>query len=287
MYEIAIISGKGGTGKTTITAAFAAISKEAILADCDVDAPDLHILFQPEIIEKWEFHGSKVASIDPERCIMCNLCAQNCRFDAAHPPTINPISCEGCGVCELVCPRNAIQMQDRLSGHIFSSKTRFGPMAHAMLIPGEGNSGKLVTEVRRLGVKLANAENREIVLIDGSPGIGCPVISTLTGIKLGVIVTEPTMSGIHDMERIVELMRRFRVKTAAIINKYDLNPENTEKLEEFCRENEITILGRIPFDPVATKSMVAAKTLPEFAADHQITKILQEMWERILQLVRE
>ncbi len=286
MIEIAVISGKGGTGKTTITTAFAAISGDLILADCDVDAPDLHIILNPDVVNKWEFHGSKVAEINPELCTECGLCQSSCRFDSAHPPVIDQIACEGCRVCQLVCPANAIEMNDRLSGYIYRSMTRYGPMAHAKLLPGEGNSGKLVTEVRRLGVRLAKQYEKELVLIDGSPGIGCPVISTISGIKLGIIVTEPTMSGIHDMERVFSLLSRFRTKAAVIINKYDLNLENTRRIEQYSEDKGITILGRIPFDPMMTESMVAAKTLPEFAADHQIVSLLIDMWKQIMELIK-
>lgn len=285
MIEIAVISGKGGTGKTTITAAFAAISGDLVLADCDVDAPDLHIILDPDVVDNWEFHGSKVAKINPELCTECGLCEYNCRFDAAHPPLIDQIACEGCRVCQLVCPTNAIEMNDRVSGNLYSSMTRFGPMAHARLLPGEGNSGKLVTEVRRLGVKLAKEHEKTIVLIDGSPGIGCPVISTVTGIRLGIIVTEPTMSGIHDMKRAFSLLQRFNTSTAVIINKYDLNIENTKQIEQYSKENDIVMLGKIPFDPVVTESMVAAKTLPEFAVDHHISKLLSNIWGKILDLI--
>jgi MinD superfamily P-loop ATPase len=283
--EIAIISGKGGTGKTTISAAFAAISGNLVTADCDVDAPDLHILLQPKTMKTLNFQGTKVASIDREKCTECGMCADKCRFDAARPPEIDQIMCEGCGVCAYVCPEKAIEMKDRVSGYLYESETRFGPMSHARLLPGEGNSGKLVTEVRNQSQKVASANGKNLVLIDGSPGIGCPVIATVTGIRLGVIVTEPTMSGIHDMKRVLELLQRFRVKPMVIVNKFDLNAENTEHIEQYCRENDVELLGTIPFDSVMTKSMVAAKTLPEFAPDHELTTRLKHMWSRITAIV--
>ncbi len=283
VVEIAIVSGKGGTGKTTIAAAFAAIAGNLILADCDVDAPDLHILLHPEIITKTDFVGSKVAYIDPELCTECGLCSEHCRFEAAHPPEIDRMACEGCSVCAFVCPEHAIEMKDRVSGHLFESTTRFGPMSHAKLLPGEGNSGKLVTDVRQLGIKLASAAGRERVLIDGSPGIGCPVIATVTGLTMGVVVTEPTLSGVHDMERILSLLQRFNVKSGVIINKYDINIENTEQIEKYCASIGVTVLGRVPFDRTMTKSMVAAKTVPEFAPKHELTEILTRIWGRIEQ----
>jgi MinD superfamily P-loop ATPase len=279
--EVAIVSGKGGTGKTTIAAAFAAISQNIVTADCDVDAPDLHILLQPETRKTEEFQSSKVALIDQETCTECGLCEEKCRFEAIDPPEVNAIACEGCGVCAYVCPEEAVQMIPRSSGFLYESMTRFGPMSHAKLLPGEGNSGKLVTEVRRQAQELAEKNGQDITLIDGSPGIGCPVIATVSGIKLGVIVTEPTMSGIHDMERVMTLLERFRVHTMVIVNKYDLNPENTNRIEQICIEKGADFLGTIPFDSVTTESMVAAKTLPEFVPDHRITQLLKSMWSKI------
>ncbi|MGD9381129.1 MAG: 4Fe-4S binding protein, partial [Candidatus Thorarchaeota archaeon] len=204
--EIAIVSGKGGTGKTTIAAAFTAISQNLVTADCDVDAPDLHILLQPETKKTEDFQSSKVALINPETCTECGLCVEKCRFEAIDPPNVNAIACEGCGVCAFVCPEKAVEMMPRISGYLYESMTRFGPMSHAKLLPGEGNSGKLVTEVRKQAQELARKNDQDVTLIDGSPGIGCPVIATVSGIKLGVIVTEPTMSGIHDMERVMTLL---------------------------------------------------------------------------------
>lgn len=279
--EVAVISGKGGTGKTTVAAAFASIATDIVLADCDVDAPDLHILLQPSLNDESEFSGSKVAVIDRELCTECGLCAEKCRFNAAKPPEIDHIACEGCGVCELVCPEDAVRMIDRVSGHLYDSTTRAGPMAHARLMAGEGNSGKLVTEVRKLAAILAERAGLSKVLIDGSPGVGCPVIATVTGIKLGVVVTEPTLSGIHDMERVVQLLGKFQVKPLVVINKYDLNLENTTNIEQYCKTNGIEVLGKIAFDSVMTKSMVALQTLPEFAPDHEITRQLYEMWDRV------
>ena len=279
--EIAIISGKGGTGKTTVCAALGFIADEVVMADCDVDAPDLHILLKPSIMEETDFIASKVAIIDESKCTDCGLCEQTCRFGAITATKVDPISCEGCGVCEYVCPESAIQMVDRQSGHLYDSDTRIGRMAHAKLLPGEGNSGRLVTEVRKLGSKIAADNGISTLLIDGSPGIGCPVIATVTGIKLGIIVTEPTMSGIHDMQRVFELLKRFRVTATVIINKFDLNLENTEVIERYCAENDVIVLGRIKFDPIMTKSMVAAQTLPEFAPDHEITQLLRKIWSRV------
>ncbi|MGY5874168.1 MAG: ATP-binding protein [Candidatus Thorarchaeota archaeon] len=279
--EIAIISGKGGTGKTSIAAAFAAHADEIVLADCDVDAPDLHILLQPTIKKDMEFRSSKVAAIDINLCTECGLCEEKCRFNAAHPPRIDPIGCEGCGVCAYVCPEQAIEMRERVSGHLYESQTRFGPMSHAKLLPGEGNSGKLVTEVRNLALELAKSQKKQSILIDGSPGIGCPVIATVTGIQLGIVVTEPTLSGIHDMKRALALLERFKTGATVIINKYDLNLDNTKQIEIFCKEHSVEVLGKLQYDQIITKAMVAAMTLPEFAPNHELTKTLSDMWTMI------
>ncbi len=283
--EIAVISGKGGTGKTTICTALAMFADNVVLADCDVDAPDLHIILQPKIKSSSEFVASQVAIIDQNLCTNCGLCEQSCRFHAISDFTVDPIACEGCAVCAYVCPENAIQMTDRQSGNLYESTTRIGDLVHAKLIAGEGNSGKLVTEVRKLGAKIADEQNISILLIDGSPGIGCPVIATVTGIRLGIIVTEPTMSGIHDMKRVLDLLKRFRVTPTVIINKFDLNLENTKAIEQFCQENDIEVLGKIKFDSIMTESMVAAKALPEFAPDHEISHLLERIWNRISELV--
>jgi len=283
--EVAVISGKGGTGKTTVCAALGLIADEIVMADCDVDAPDLHILLNPTNRTTNEFIGGKVAVVDYDLCTDCGLCEKACRFHAITGSKIDPIACEGCGVCEIVCPENAIKMVDRQAGNLFDSDTRAGRMAHAKLLPGEGNSGKLVTEVRKLASKIATDNGISTVLIDGSPGIGCPVIATVTGIKLGIIVTEPTLSGIHDMERVNELLGKFKIKATVIVNKFDLNMENTENIERYCKANDIEILGKIKFDHIMTDSMVAATTLPEFAPDHEISLLLREMWARVSEIL--
>jgi MinD superfamily P-loop ATPase len=285
--KVAVVSGKGGSGKTTVASSFAAIAKDIVIVDCDVDAPDMHILLQPEIQISEEFQASKVAKINPDLCIECGLCEENCRFDAAHPPEIDPIACEGCSVCTLVCPEDAIDMKPRISGHLYESNTRLGRMVHAKLLPGEGNSGLLVTEVKKRAQKIAEETGADKILIDGSPGIGCPVIATLTGVEVAVVVTEPTISGIHDMERVIRLIRRFQTIPAVIVNKYDLNPKNTAQIEAFCKSEGIELLGKIPFDPITTKSMVDATTLSEYAPNHELVDILTRMWDRIGTLLSE
>ncbi|MFX1483588.1 MAG: ATP-binding protein [Promethearchaeota archaeon] len=279
--EVAVVSGKGGTGKTTIAASFIALARDLVIADCDVDAPDLHILLQPDLAKTEEFVSSKTAIIDESVCTDCKVCQNVCRFDAVFPPHVDQVACEGCGVCEYVCPEQAISMHDKVSGQIYESSTRFGPMVHAKLKPGEGNSGKLVTEVRKRSVRFAERAGIDLVLIDGAPGIGCPVIATITGLYLAVVVTEPTLSGMHDMKRVLALIDKLRVRPAVIINKHDINPEVSNAIERFCRDNEVEILGRLPFDPVMTESMINRKTLPEYLSGQGPVSILDEMWRRI------
>jgi MinD superfamily P-loop ATPase len=278
MKQMTILSGKGGTGKTTITASFAVLSSNAVLADCDVDAPNLHLLLKPEIQETMEFKGLKLALIDPERCTRCGLCAEKCRFDAIHDFRVDPVRCEGCKVCVHICPVGAIDFVERICGHAYISKTRYGPMSHALLNPGMENSGKLVTLVRQNAKKVAEEGRHEIVLIDGPPGIGCPVIASLAEIDAGLIVVEPTLSGIHDLKRALELLRHFKVKPIVCVNKHDLNPENTNAVEEFCRREGLEVVGLIPFDLEVTRAMVAGFPVVEYAPESPASRAIRETW---------
>jgi MinD superfamily P-loop ATPase len=288
MRQITVLSGKGGTGKTTITASFAVLAKKAVVADCDVDAPDLHMLLHPEIIETQEFKGSKLAVIDEARCIKCSLCREKCKFNAVSEKfTIDSLSCEGCGVCTIVCPTNAITLTERVSGHAYISKTKYGFMAHAMLSPSEANSGKLVTLVRQNAKILAERENCNFIIIDGPPGIGCPVIASVTGVDAGLVVTEPTMSGIHDSKRALQLLEHFNVQPFVCVNTYDINKDNTEKIESFCKENGIDVIGKIPFNPIVTEAMVNGKTIIEYSPRSAVAKEIEGIWEKLSALVSE
>jgi MinD superfamily P-loop ATPase len=288
MRQITVLSGKGGTGKTTITASFAVLAKKAVVADCDVDAPDLHMLLHPEIIETQEFKGSKLAVIDEARCIKCGLCREKCKFNAVTENfTIDSLSCEGCGVCTIVCPTNAITLTERVSGHAYISKTKYGFMAHAMLSPSEANSGKLVTLVRQNAKILAERENCNFIIIDGPPGIGCPVIASVTGVDAGLVVTEPTMSGIHDLKRALQLLEHFNVQPFVCVNTYDINKDNTEKIESFCKENGIDVIGKIPFNPIVTEAMVNGKTIIEYSPRSAVAKEIEGIWEKLSTLVSE
>ena len=253
--EIVIISGKGGTGKTTLTASIIPYLDSLILGDCDVDAPDLDILLDPKIGSQENFIGLKKAIINKDKCIDCKLCYKSCKFSAISEDIIMTTSkCEGCGVCEFVCPVDAITMEDAVVGDIFHSSTRYGDLIHAKLVPGEETSGKLVAEVRKRAKKLAISQDKKNIIIDGSPGIGCNVISSITGASKVIIVTEPTFSGLHDLKRIFQLTKKFNLKVQIVINKCDISPTHTKLIEEYCEENNISIGLKIPF----TKKIVEA-----------------------------
>ena len=281
MKQVTVISGKGGTGKTSLTAAFASLANNAVLADCDVDAADLHIILKPQVLESTVFHGLKTVHINKNHCIDCRKCCELCKFDAIDGDiNLIPESCEGCGVCAYVCPVDAITMIDRESGIAYISETRFGPMAHAMLRTAEEASGKLVTVVRNNAKMIAQEKNNDLIIIDGPPGIGCPVISSLTGVDLVLIVTEPTLSAIHDLERILGVAHYFHLPAVVCINKYDINIENTKKIENYCSKNSIEIAGKIPYDNVVTDAMVNEKTIIEYAKGEIVERTIK-LWEKI------
>jgi MinD superfamily P-loop ATPase len=274
MREIAVISGKGGTGKTSFVAAFASLVSRPVLADCDVDAADLRLLTSRDLkpFHQEPFRGGFKAQVDPEMCSGCGQCREVCRFEAVrmvkaqgHPgdqrPVINPFACEGCGCCEAVCPEGVIHLSEEITGDLFVSRGRFGPLVHARLHPGEGASGKLVTFVRERAKEIAEKEKADCILIDGSPGIGCPVIASITGTDAVLIVTEPSVSALHDLERVVALIRYFRVPAYLLINKYDINTFLSSKIEEVCADCGVRLLGRIPFDPAFVHAMVDGLTI--------------------------
>jgi len=285
LKEIVILSGKGGTGKTTIAASFAVLSRNSVIADCDVDAPDLHMLLHPKIIQTQEFEGPKLAEIDTEKCVDCGLCQKACRFEAITGFRIDPILCEGCGTCAVVCPEAAVTMKERISGEAFISETKYGPLSHALLSPGGANSGKLVTLVRRNAKEVAEKGNCDLILIDGPPGIGCPVIASITGADMGVIVTEPTISGIHDMKRVLQLLAHFDVQPMVCINKHDLNRQNTKKIEGFCYKQRIDIIGRVPLDSIVIQALVSESPVVEYSPKSGVSQEISEMWKNILNKV--
>lgn len=280
MRQMTVISGKGGTGKTTVLASLAYLARgEMVVADCDVDAPDLHLILKPKIKEAHDFMGLQTAVIDKSKCVQCGECEKKCRFDAIRDFQVDPRHCEGCKVCTLVCPEDAINMIDEVSGHAYISHTRFGTMVHAELIPGEEASGKLVTMVRELAKDVAEREEKGLVLIDGSPGIGCPVIASITGVDLALIMTEPTLSGIHDLERIVGVALHFGIKALVCINKYDLNPEATQEIEKQCREMGVKVAGKLPFEPSVVDAMVSEKTVAEIGG--AVGEAIEDLWDEI------
>ena len=266
--EIVVISGKGGTGKTTITSSLIPYFQDIVIGDCDVDAPNLQILFNPQNSKKESFYGMKKAKLDKELCIECGRCYEVCRFDAVE----NPKKCESCSICEYVCPVGAIKMVDNEAGEIYVSETKYGKMVHACLFPGEENSGKLVAEVRKKAKKIAQEENKKYILLDGAPGVACNVISSLTGVKKAVIVTEPTLSGLHDLERILELIERFRIKPYFVINKYDLSLEMANKIEEFLKDKGFEVSVKVPFDKRVVNA-IGRKEIPSVAEKELFQKL--------------
>ncbi|HHB75509.1 MAG TPA: (4Fe-4S)-binding protein [Desulfobulbus sp.] len=289
MREILIISGKGGTGKTSLTAAFAHISGSKIICDLDVDTPDLHLLLQPDHVKEVEFHAGNEAKIDPAGCISYGICEDMCRYNAIHQKNdtfvVDPIRCEGCKVCVTFCPEQTISFPEKHCGTWYVSSTRFGTMVHAQLFPGEENSGRLVSLLKNEAKKLAKEKNIDCILSDGAPGIGCPVISSLSGTDFVVLVTEPTPSGRHDLERVAALCEHFRLRAGVIVNKADLNVDETENIERFCREKEYPLLAKLPHDTLVTEAMVKGLAVTE-CGESVIGTEIRSAWEKIEQLTR-
>ena len=282
MKELVVISGKGGTGKTSLMAAFASLAEKKVLCDADVDAADLHLLMDPDIKESHDFQGGGIAIINPNKCTQCGLCRDLCRWDAVSEAfEVDPIECEGCGVCVDFCPEEAIDFPVKTCGEWYISNTRFGPMVHARLGIAEENSGKLVALVRQEAKKLAEKNKLDLIITDGPPGVGCPVIASVGGASAVLIVAEPTVSGLHDMERVAQLAAHFKVPGMVCVNKFDLNFDQTEAIEKLAKENKITVVGRVPFDPVFTKSMVQGQTVLEYVGNSKIRSSINEIWLNI------
>ncbi len=291
MKELVVISGKGGTGKTSITAAFAALAREVVLADCDVDAADLHLVLEPSVKQVSDFSGGKQAVIDAGKCIGCGRCEEMCRFDAIRyngtgntmaikTYVVDPVSCEGCKVCVEFCPAKAIAFNDAINGQWFISETRFGPMVHAKLGIAEENSGKLVTLIRRKAKELASQRGAGLLIVDGSPGIGCPVIASITGADVVLVVTEPTLSGRHDLERVADLTANFGIQTLLCINKADINPEMTTRIAKEAGKRGITVVGEIPYNDAFTKAQIMKATVPEYTGG-EITSQIKALWRQV------
>ena len=283
MKELVVISGKGGTGKTSITACFASMARNMVLCDADVDAADLHLLMAPEILSRHDFQGGGQAIIQRDKCTECGLCRDLCRYDAVREDfTIDEINCEGCGVCVDFCPEHAIDFPPKTCGEYYISNTRFGPMVHARLGIAEENSGKLVTLIRGEAKEIAEKEKLDLIITDGPPGVGCPVIASIGGADLLLIVTEPTLSGLHDMERVVQLADHFNVPCMVCINKHDINSENTRLIEQFAEKKNISVLGKIPFDSVFIKSMVQGKNIIEYNGNSEAGKVIKAIWDKLM-----
>jgi MinD superfamily P-loop ATPase len=286
MQEVVVLSGKGGTGKTSIAGSFAALADSKVLVDCDVDAADLHLILQPTYQTEQDFWSGQTAVIDPGKCIRCDLCRSLCRFEAINGHRVDTISCDGCGFCSCVCPVGAIRMEERLAGHWFVSNTLYGYLVHAKLGTAQENSGKLVSIIRKEARHIAEKNNLDFIISDGPPGIGCPVISSLSGVNLAVLVTEPTLSGIHDLGRILQVCRHFEVPAVICINKYDINLENSQKIENYCREEKVGVAARIPFDNLVTKAMTKGVPVVEFS-DGPVSQEIQKLWRRVCELLPE
>lgn len=280
MKEVVVLSGKGGTGKTSIVGSFAALAKGAVLADCDVDAADLHLILQPVVQQTNEFWSGHTAFIDEDKCKKCGLCVGFCRFNAIKGFIVDPVSCEGCGFCSHLCPVEAITMKENLAGSWFISQTKYGPLVHARLGVAQENSGKLVATVRNQAQKIAEAQGFAYIISDGPPGIGCPVISSLSGATLALLITEPTLSGIHDLERVLGVCHHFSVPPLVCINKYNINEDNTQQIENYCQGQGIEVVSRIPFDTAITEAMVHHLPVVEYTQSKASGEIAS-LWQRI------
>jgi|Deesub1362A_J573_1020465.scaffolds.fasta_scaffold02003_8 MinD superfamily P-loop ATPase len=291
MRQLLVISGKGGTGKTSVTAAFAHLARRTsppistVLTDADVDAANLDLLLQPLRQAQHPFMGGSIAHIDPENCEGCGRCEEVCRFEAiaSYPAyRVDPLACEGCAACFYECPSQAIQMVAQQAGMWFRSLCQAGPLYHAALFPAQENSGKLVALVRQQARDHAQQSGAQVVLIDGPPGIGCPVIAASTGVDLALIVTEPSQAGFHDMVRVLHTTAHFQVPAAVCVNKWDIHPGETKRIEEYCRQENIPLIGRIPFDPTIARAMVLGRPVTELAPAAPASQAIQRIWERLV-----
>lgn len=285
MKEFTVLSGKGGTGKTSLTAALASVATNTVFCDNDVDAADLHLILHPTIEQTENFISGWKATIHPDKCSNCQVCISYCRFGAIRAgkdsPVINPFQCEGCRLCERICPEEAITSEQSSANYWYVSDTRFGKLVHAHMGPGEENSGKLVTQVRKVAKEIAREKQAHYVLNDGPPGIGCATIASLTGTGSVLLVIEPTKSGLHDVERLVELIGAFHIKTFAVINKADIHVEMAVQIESFLERNNIPLLAKIDFDENMVKSMNQGLSIVEYQPGGRIAKQIQQVWEKL------
>jgi len=286
MKQILIISGKGGTGKTMLSGCFSVLAENKIIVDADVDAANLHLLLHPQIKEEYEFIGGKIAKIDKDKCVECGTCREVCRFEAISEDfIINPVFCEGCTICSYFCDVEAIILEDRISGKYFISETKYGPLVHARLGIAQENSGKLVAKLREIAKEMAEKENRDYVIIDGPPGVGCPVMASMTGVDLVIAVTEPTLSGLHDLERVIDLSKHFKVPVKVVINKFDLNASMSSQIESTLKEKGVEVIGKIPFSEDILKSVKLEMPFIEYAKKYkkseEISEIIEDLWNKV------
>lgn len=291
MKEITILSGKGGAGKTTVVAALASILEDAVFCDNDVDAADLHLIFQPKITESHKFDSGATAHINQEQCTNCGKCVELCRFEAIHPtenglPQVNEFQCEGCRLCERICPVSAITTQSNFNNKWYVSDTRFGTLVHAEMGPGEENSGKLVTKIRERAQEIAVENKARFIINDGPPGIGCSAIASVTGTDLVLLVIEPSVSGLHDAERLIKLVNSFKIPLVATINKHNVNLDFTKKVELSLENQKIPLLGKIPFTKEMVYAMLKKKSIVEFSPNTDVSKTFQTIGEKIEALIK-
>lgn len=284
MKQILVISGKGGTGKTMLASSFAVLDEKKVIADCDVDAADMHLVLAPKIIEEKDFKGGKKAFIDTGACISCKRCRAECVFEAiSENYEVDEYLCEGCGLCARICPANAVTLKNTDAGKWFVSATKYGKLIHAELKPGADNSGKLVTLIRKEAEKTAAEEKADYIIIDGPPGTGCPVMASLTGVDTAVVITEPSVSGVHDFKRLMQVIKNFKIKAGLVINKYDINPEKTEELEKEALKNGVQIFGKISFDLMVNDSIIQG-TAPVVGASESTKKEIKNIWNIIREI---
>jgi MinD superfamily P-loop ATPase len=282
--QLTVVSGKGGTGKTTCLASFVALAQDKVLADCDVDAANLYLLTHPETTDQGEFYGAKIAVRDEEECVKCGACEQACRFDAITIDEVDVLACEGCGLCTFVCPQDALRLEAVVCGRWYTGETKYGPMAHARLLPAAESSGRLVTLVRQKAEDLAFHHELPLILIDGPPGLGCTTTAALADVDMALVVTEPTLSGMHDMARQVDMIGHFGIPAAAIINKWDINAENTQALREYCEREQLPVLAEIPYDTTVTDALADETPLVEHN-DGPASQAIRGAWDQVAQML--
>ena len=289
MREVVIVSGKGGTGKTSFAGSLASLLEHKVVADCDVDAANLNLLLNGKVYDSYEFFAGRKATINPDACTGCGRCREVCRFDAvSRDYAIDALSCEGCGACYFLCPAGAVSFDETLCGHYHVAETDKGDaLVFAELLPGRENSGKLVSMVRAKAREIAEARGIDLILLDGPPGIGCPVISSLTGASIAILVTEPTMAGVHDLERVLGLARYFDIPTAVVVNKGDVNPPCTEDITSFCRVRQIDFLGSIPYERMVTEAQRRGKTVLEFAPECPASTAIHNIFDKFMKRMEE